>query len=65
MNVLQAALALGVHPNTIYARFQRIFDVTGLQPRVFAGLATLLVVADCKPDSANSTVLGTDGPVQR
>jgi sugar diacid utilization regulator len=51
MNVLQAAQLLGVHPNTLYARFQRIFDLTGLQPRVFGALATLLVVADCKPKS--------------
>ena len=51
MNVLQAAQVLGVHPNTLYARFQRIFDLTGLQPRVFGALATLLLVADCKPKS--------------
>jgi hypothetical protein len=50
MNVLRAALALGVHPNTIYARFERISEITGLQPRYFAALATLLVVADSKPD---------------
>jgi DNA-binding PucR family transcriptional regulator len=50
MNVLRAAQALDVHPNTIYARFQRIFDITGLQPGSFGSLATLLVVADCKPD---------------
>jgi DNA-binding PucR family transcriptional regulator len=50
MNVLRVAQALGVHPNTIYARFERIFAITGLQPRYFAALATLLVVADCKPD---------------
>ncbi|HEY4342137.1 MAG TPA: helix-turn-helix domain-containing protein [Steroidobacteraceae bacterium] len=51
MNVLQAAQTLGVHPNTLYARFQRILDITGLQPRNFGALATLLVVADCKPKS--------------
>jgi sugar diacid utilization regulator len=49
MNVLRAAQALSVHPNTIYARFERIFEITGLQPRYFRALATLLVIADCKP----------------
>jgi sugar diacid utilization regulator len=57
MNVLRAAQVLGVHPNTIYARFQRIFDITGLQPRTFGALATLLVVADCKSDSIGQPVI--------
>jgi sugar diacid utilization regulator len=48
MNVLQAAVSLGVHPNTIYARFQRIHDICGLQARFFKGLTTLLTVADSK-----------------
>jgi hypothetical protein len=47
MNVLQAAQALGVHPNTVYARLQRIFDISGLQPRSFNALTDLLIVCDC------------------
>jgi len=35
MNVLKAALTLGVHPNTLYARFQHVSQITGLQPRTF------------------------------
>lgn len=46
MNILQAAQVLGVHPNTIYARFQRIVDISGLQPRSFNALNDLLIVCD-------------------
>ena len=52
MNVLQAAQALDVHPNTIYARFQRIRDISGLQARSFNDLTALLMVSDCKRDDA-------------
>jgi sugar diacid utilization regulator len=48
MNVLQAAQTLGVHPNTLYARFERIFDISSLQARTFNALTALLIVADCK-----------------
>jgi hypothetical protein len=48
MNVLKAAQTLGVHPNTMYARFERIFDICGLQARTFNALTQLLIVADCK-----------------
>ncbi len=47
MNVLKAAAALGLHPNTVYARLQRIADCTGREPRSFRGLTELLVVCDC------------------
>ena len=47
MNVLKAAQTLGVHPNTIYARFQRTFDISGLQARCFNTLTELLIVSDC------------------
>lgn len=46
MNVLKAAELLFVHPNTIYSRFERIQEITGLQPRSFASLSELLLVAD-------------------
>jgi sugar diacid utilization regulator len=54
MNVLRAAHTLGVHPNTLYARFQRIFDICGLQARSFNALVTLLTVCDCLVDSSIS-----------
>jgi len=47
MNLLQTAADLTVHPNTIYARFKRISDLTGQDPRTFNGLNELLVVSDC------------------
>ena len=47
MNVLKAAQTLGVHPNTVYARLQRIFDISGLQARSFNALNDLLIVCDC------------------
>ncbi len=46
MNILQAAQVLGVHPNTIYARFQRVVDLSGLQPKSFNALNDLLIVCD-------------------
>lgn len=47
MNVLRAAEQLSVHPNTIYSRFQRIRDLTGLDARNYHMLTELLIVADC------------------
>jgi hypothetical protein len=46
MNILKSADLLGVHPNTIYARMQRIFDISGLQARSFNGLSDLLIICD-------------------
>lgn len=48
MNVLQAAKILAVHPNTIYARMQRISDLTGLNPLTYHALTELLLAADCR-----------------
>lgn len=47
MNVLNTAAILGSHPNTVYARFDRITEMTGLMPRIFADLNELLIVAEC------------------
>ena len=47
MNVLKAAEKLSVHPNTIYSRFQKILDITGLNARSYHTLTNLLIVADC------------------
>jgi sugar diacid utilization regulator len=52
MNVLQAAQALGVHPNTVYARLQRIFDISGLQARSYNALTDLLIVCNCNRHGA-------------
>jgi hypothetical protein len=47
MNVLKAAERLGVHPNTVYSRLQRIIDITGLDARNYHALTELLIIADC------------------
>jgi hypothetical protein len=60
MNVLQAADALNVHPNTIYARFQRIFEITGLQARSYNALTELLIVTDC----ARGSFASASGPAE-
>jgi hypothetical protein len=52
MNVLQAAKTLEVHPNTIYARLQRVLDLSGLQARSFDALTELLIVCDCRHGGA-------------
>lgn len=46
MNILKAAQLLGIHANTVYARLQRIFDISGLQAKSFEGLSDLLIVCD-------------------
>ena len=51
MNVQRAAQVLGLHPNTLYARFERIEHITGLPARSFHSLSALLVVCDCKVDT--------------
>src|SRR5450631_664912 len=52
MTVLKAAQALGVHPNTVYARLQRIFDISGLQARSYNALTDLLIVCNCNRHGA-------------
>ena len=47
MNVQKAAKQLGLHPNTIYARMQRIVKATGLDPLRFHDLNEMLLVLDC------------------
>jgi len=53
MNVLKAAQALSVHPNTVYARLQRILDISGLEARSFNALTDLLIVCDCNRHGAS------------
>ncbi len=51
MNVLKAAKMLSVHPNTIYSRLQRIFDITGMDAKSYHSLTDLLIIAECRPRS--------------
>ncbi|MEO7244613.1 MAG: helix-turn-helix domain-containing protein [Rubrivivax sp.] len=48
MNVLKAGLRLALHPNTVYARMNRIRDVTGLNARAYSALTDLITVADAR-----------------
>jgi hypothetical protein len=47
MNVQRAARGLRIHPNTIYARIQRINDLTGLDAQRYHDLTHLLLAVDC------------------
>ena len=47
MNVQKAARILGKHPNTIYARIERIRELTGLDGQRYHDLTELLLGADC------------------
>jgi sugar diacid utilization regulator len=47
MNVLKTAEALTLHPNTIYARMQKITDLTERNPLSYSALTELLLVIDC------------------
>jgi sugar diacid utilization regulator len=48
MNVLRTAKHLDVHPNTIYARMQKIGDVTGLDALSYHSLTEMLLALDCR-----------------
>lgn len=48
LNVLQTAKRLSVHPNTVYARLQKISDETGLDAAGYHALTELLLAADCR-----------------
>jgi sugar diacid utilization regulator len=47
LNVQQVARTLAVHPNTVYARMQRINELTGLDCHRYHDLSELLLAADC------------------
>jgi sugar diacid utilization regulator len=47
MNVQKAARKLNRHPNTIYARLEKIRDITGLDGQRYRDLTELLLAADC------------------
>lgn len=48
MNVMRVAKELSLHPNTIYARLQRVADITGHDCRGFHALSEMLVVIECR-----------------
>lgn len=54
LNTLKTAARLGVHPNTVYARFERIRALTGIDPRSYHGLGELLVAMDAAGRAAPS-----------
>ena len=47
MNVQKTAKALGIHPNTIYARMQKIEGITGLTPLRYHALTEMLLALEC------------------
>ena len=47
MNVQRAARGLNLHANTIYARLQRVKDLTGLNVQCYHDLTHMLLAADC------------------
>ncbi|MBK8763503.1 MAG: helix-turn-helix domain-containing protein [Burkholderiaceae bacterium] len=49
LNVQKAARTLGKHPNTVYARLERIRDLSGLDGQRYRDLTELLLAADCWP----------------
>lgn len=48
MNVLRTAKSLGVHPNTIYSRVQRVEDAIGLNAFSYHQLTEMLLVIECR-----------------
>ncbi len=51
MNAQKTAKALGIHANTVYSRFEKIQDLTGLDPLSFKGLSELLLAIDVTRES--------------
>jgi hypothetical protein len=47
MNTQKAARNLGKHPNTLYARLEKIREITGLNGQRYGDLTELLLAADC------------------
>ena len=47
MNVLRTAKALSLHPNTIYARMQKIDNITGKNGLSYNALTELLLATEC------------------
>jgi DNA-binding PucR family transcriptional regulator len=47
MNALKTAERLSLHPNTIYARMQKIHSITERNPLRYDALTELLLATDC------------------
>lgn len=47
MNALKTAKSMSLHPNTIYARMQKINDITNRNPLSYNALTELLLAIDC------------------
>jgi sugar diacid utilization regulator len=52
MNVLQAAKALAIHPNTVYARMHKIERITGQNPLSYHSLTEFLLAIECATDGS-------------
>jgi len=50
MNIAKTAIALGVHANTVRARFERIAEVSGRTPASWRGLTEMLFALRCLSD---------------
>lgn len=50
MNALQTAKNLSIHANTVYARMQRIHELTGKNPLHYNDLTDMLLAIDCAGD---------------
>ena len=63
MNVLQTAKTLSRHPNTIYARMQKIEDITGKNALGYHALTELLLAATPRRDPRSAILRISDKPV--
>ena len=51
MNAQKTALLLGIHPNTVYSRIQKVEDITGMNALQFHALSELLLALDWLQDN--------------
>jgi hypothetical protein len=58
LNVTTAASDLGLHPNTLRYRLDRIAEQTGHDPRTFAGLVELICVLEAEGQTTSAHDLG-------
>ena len=65
MNVQRAARSLDIHPNTIYARMQKIEDLTGLNPLSYHSLTEMLLALDCRGNSGRSLLVTDRLPLRQ
>ena len=58
MNILKAARLLKLHPNTIYARMEKIKTLTGLDGQHYHDLTELLLAVDSQKNVAPTQIRG-------